>query len=199
MSRTGILSTLELAKGVNITSALDLRYASRRARRKARWHLVLMFGTSALTAANFLPDLQSPLLWAACAIVALLLARTFPAVRASLLHARAVRASALRLQALVHQDAHGEQAFAYKLSAFQPRMKLRVAVISKDNRVSIRTYRAVPGEQAWLKVEGRQVYAKAWLEKVFGEKWRGLAAERGIPAHRAKGFAQGSLGTARLQ
>lgn len=180
MSKIGILDRLEFCKGVDITSTLDLRYESKRARRNATVHLLLVLLTAVVAVLNLLPSLQQSSVWAICSLVALLLLRSRAAVRASLLKASSIKESALQLQARLLDDNHGDQPFAYKISTFQPKMRLRVAVISKDSRICIRTYSVAPGEPASLQLEQRQAYTKRWLCKTFGEKWYQLAADRMI-------------------
>lgn len=186
MSKTDILSSIDLAKGLDIVSGLDLRFECQRARRKARLHLALMLTTAAATLINFHPDLQIPVVWAVIGLFSLLLARSLKAIRAALHENRATKEASKQIQALLIEDAGANQAFAYKISAFQPTMKLRVATITKDNMLCVRTYNVAPGEPARLTVEERQVYAKAWLNKTFGQKWVRLATDRGISVPRAR-------------
>ncbi|OOW06997.1 hypothetical protein MF6394_01715 [Pseudomonas sp. MF6394] len=186
MSKTGILDSKDLARGVDIASSLDLRFESRRERRKARIHLTLIIATAAVTAVNLLPGFQAPLIWAGCAVSALLLARRLPTVRSSLRRTAATKESALQIQSLLIESGHDEQAFAFKVSKFQPKMRVRVVTVTKDNCLSLRTYSVMPGSTATLEIENRQVYVKSWLGKTFGDKWTQLAQDRGISTPRAR-------------
>lgn len=186
MSKTGILDSKDLARGVDIASSLDLRFESKRERRKARIHLTLIIATAAVTAINLLPGFQAPLIWAGCAVSALLLVRRLPTVRSSLRRTAATKESALQIQSLLIDSGHGHQAIAFKVSKFQPKMRVRVVTVSKDNCLSLRTYSVMPGSTATLEVENRQVYVKSWLSKTFGDKWTQLAQDRGISAPRAR-------------
>ncbi len=155
--------------------------------RKAHIHLTLIIATAAVTVVNLLPGFQAPLIWAGCAVSALLLARTLPSVRSSLRKTAATKESALQIQSLLIQAGHVEQAFAFKVSKFQPNMRLRVVTVTKDNCLCLRTYSVVPGSTANLEIENRQVYVKSWLRKTFGDKWNQLAQDRGISTPRARG------------
>lgn len=186
MSKTDILTSIELAKGLDIVSGLDLRFESRRARRRARLHLALMLGTAAATAINLHPDFQISSIWAGIALSTVLLARSLSTVRSALRKNQATKDAAKQIQLLLLDDAHGDQAFAYKISAFQPKMKLRVATISRDNRLCVRTYSVVPGEQPHLTVEQRQLYVKVRLNKTFAQRWTRLASDRRISVPRTR-------------
>lgn len=154
-----------------------------------------MLTTAAAALGNFLPGLQIPTVWVACSVTALLLARTLPTVRSALRKTKATKESALQIQSLLVEEVHGEQAFAFKVSKFQPKMRLRIATISKDNRVSIRTYSVAPGTPPTLKVEDRQIYVKRWLTRTYGDKWNQLALDRRISVPRARN-PQFKFGTA---
>lgn len=186
MSKTDILTSIELAKGLDIVSGLDLRFESRNARRRARLHLALMLGTATATAVNLHPDFQSSSIWAAIAFSTVLLARSLSTVRSALRKTQATKDAANQIQSLLLDDVHGDQAFAYKISAFQPKMKLRVATVSRDNRLCVRTYSVAPGEQPHLTVEERQVYVKVWLSKTFAQRWTRLATDRLISVPRTR-------------
>lgn len=186
MSKTGILDSKDLARGVDIASSLNLRFESRRERLKARIHLTLIIATAAVTSANLLSGLQSPLIWAGCAVSALLLARTRASVRSSLRKTAVTKESALQIQSLLIGAGHGEQAFAFKVSKFQPKMRVRIVTVTKDNCLSLRTYSVIPGSTAMLEIENRQVYVKSWLGKTFGDKWTQLAQDRGISTPKAR-------------
>lgn len=186
MSRKGILDSIDLSRGVDIASSLDLKYESRRERRKARIHLFLMLITAIAALGNLLPGLQLPAVWIVSAISALLLARTLPTVRSAMHRTKATKASALQIQSLLGRECPEDQAFAFKVSKFQPRMRLRVATISNDNRLCIRTYSVEAGGEACLEVEDRQVFVKRWLSRNFGEAWNQLALDRRISTPRAR-------------
>jgi len=186
MSRKGILDSIDLSRGVDIASSLDLKYQSNRERRKTRIHLSLMLITAIAALGNFLPNLQLPAVWIVSSISTLLLARTFPTLRSALHRTQATKASALQIQSLLGRECHGDQVFAFKVSKFQPRMRLRVATISNDNRLCIRTYSVEAGKEACLEVEDRQVYVKRWLNRNFGEAWSQLALDRRISTPRAR-------------
>ncbi|RMM39129.1 hypothetical protein ALQ79_200026 [Pseudomonas amygdali pv. lachrymans] len=187
MSKTGILDIKDLARGIDIASSLDLRFDSRLERRKAQIHLTLIIATAAVTAVNLLPRFQAPLIWAGCAVSALLLARTLPSLRSSLRKTSATRESALQIQSLLIEAGHCDQAFAFKVSKFQPNMRLRVVTVTKDNCLCLRTYSVEHGSTATLEIESRQVYVKSWLSKTFGDKWSQLAQDRGLSTPRARG------------
>lgn len=186
MSKTDILTSIELAKGLDIVSGLDLRFESRRARRRARLHLALMLGTAAAAVVNFHPDLQALSVWAGIALSSLLLARSLSTVRTALRKSQVTKDAAKQIQSLLLNDVHDNQAFAYKISTFQPKMKLQVATVSRDNRLCVRTYSVAPGQEALLTIEERQVYVKVWLSKTFAQRWIRLAADRRISVPRTR-------------
>ena len=180
MRRRKILTSDELASGKDILSDLDLQIETRKVLAHARWNLLLILITTAISAANFIPDFQAPSLWIGCAIAASWLARRTKRVAQALQSRRLTKASAAQLQLYLDTEAASGQAFAYKHTAFKPDMSLTVVTLNKQNVMRMVTYQVAPETPPSIVAEDRQVYIKAWLFSTFADRWTRLAESRGI-------------------
>ena len=186
MKRQKIVSSDDLARGINVLADLDLRVETCKARRQARWHSALAIATTCATCINFLPAYQSPTAWIVCASVALWLARTRTRANRAVASSSVINESASQLQTLSAAATTNGQAIAYKHSSPKPCMSLTVVHLTRQNVLRMVTYTAGPDAIASTVIEDRQVYVKAWLASQFDCKWMSLAESRGISTPRQR-------------
>lgn len=186
MKRQKIVSSDDLARGINVLADLDLRVETCKARRQARWHSALAIATTCTTCINFLPAYQSPSAWIVCASVALWLARTRTRANRAVASSSVINESASQLQTLSAAATTNGQAIAYKHSSPKPCMSLTVVHLTRHNVLRMVTYTAGPDTSAATVIEDRQVYVKAWLASQFDRKWLSLAEGRGISTPRLR-------------
>lgn len=195
MKRRKIVSSDDLARGINVLADLDLSVETCKARRQARWHSTLAIATLCATCINFLPAYQSSSAWIICASLALWLARTRTRANRAVASSSVINDSASQLQALSASASNNGQAIAFKHSSPKPCMSLTVVYLTHQNVLRMVTYTAGPDTLASTAIEDRQVYVKAWLASQFDRKWLSLAESRGIstPRQRAVTSRQASI------
>ena len=186
MKRRKIVSSDDLARGINVLGDLDLKIETCKARRHARWHSALAIATLCATCINFLPAYQSPSAWLICASLALWLARTRTRANRAIASSSVINESASQLQALSAAATTNGQPIAYKHSSPKPCMTLTVVHLTRQNVLRMVTYTAGPDTIASAAIEDRQVYVKAWLAAQFDRKWQSLAEVRGISTPRLR-------------